>query len=140
MTAAHPPPVPAGALSQSQTLAPEMASFKLLVLGFIRDYIGLMGASPSYGEIAARFHSNRKRVMKAVLSLEREGLLIRTRGQRGLRLPSLRDAAIRQLRDQGWVLDEEAKTGALPSGWLDASVPVTKRGLLTMPALDYQPE
>lgn len=121
-----------------------MASFRLLVLGFVRDYIGLMGASPSYGEIAARLDSNRKRVMKAVRSLEREGLLIRAPGQRGLRLPSLREAAIRQLRDAGYFIDEEAKVALPPDSWFDryatTMVPVTKRGLLTTPALDYLPD
>ena len=121
-----------------------MASFRLLVLGFVRDYIGLMGASPSYGEIAAELYSNRKRVMKAVRSLERDALLIRAPGPRGLRLPSLRDAALRQLRDAGYFIDEDLKVAVPPESWFEryagAMLPVTKRGLLTTPALDYLPE
>jgi hypothetical protein len=117
-----------------------MASFRLLVLGFVRDYIALMGGSPSYGEIAYKLGSNRKRVHKAVQSLEREGLLIRAPGARGMRLPSLRDAAIRQLRDLGYIIDEDAKTALPPDGWFETYVPVTKRGLLTTPALDYLPD
>lgn len=140
MTAAHPSPTLPDASTRTAHLVPDMASFRLLVLGFVRDYIGLMGASPSYGEVAAKLGSNRKRVMKAVQSLEREGLLIRTPGARGLRLPSLRDAAIRQLRDLGYIIDEDAKLALPPDSWFEAYVPVTKRGLLTTPALDYLPE
>jgi biotin operon repressor len=115
-------------------LAPEMASFRLLVLAFVRDYIALLGDSPSQGEIAAKLKSNRKRVMKALRSLEREGLLIRTPGTRGLKLPSMRDEAVRQLRSMGWVVDEDICHAAPPEG-----LPVTKRTLLTTPALDYLP-
>ncbi len=146
MTAAHPASAPPGAPTRNTSLAPDMASFRLLVLGFVRDYIMLMGGSPSYGEIANKLHSNRKRVMKALQSLEREGLLIRAPGQRGLRLPSQRDAAIRQLRDAGYFVDEDLKIAAAlpPDSWFERYanhlVPVTKRGLLTTPALDYLPE
>lgn len=42
-------------------------------------------------------------------------MAIRTCGQRGLRLPSLRDATFREPREPGWVLDGEANTGVLPS-------------------------
>lgn len=73
------------------------------------------------------------------LSLESEGLLIRALGLRGLRLPSLRHAAIRQLRDLGYFVDEDARLALRPESWFDAYVPVTKRGLLTTPALDYLP-
>lgn len=116
-------------------LAPDMASFRLLVFAFVRDYIGLMGASPSYGEIAAKLTSNRKRVMKAIRWLEREGLVLRTPGPRGLKLPSMREEAVRQLRDLGWIVDEDAKVAGPPTG-----LPVTKRTLLTTSALDYHPE
>ncbi|WP_152608735.1 LexA family transcriptional regulator [Croceibacterium mercuriale] len=134
MTAAHPSPATSGTPTRITSLAPDMASFRLLVLGFVRDYIGLMHASPSYGEIAAELDSSRKRVMKAVRSLERDGLLIRAAGPRGLRLPSLRDAAIRQLRDAGFFIDEDLKIAAPvpPESWFERYaahlLPVTKKG------------
>jgi biotin operon repressor len=114
-------------------LTPTMASFRLLVFAFVRDYIGLMGHSPSYGEIANKLNSNRQRVVKAVRSLERDGLLLRSAGPRGLQLPSMRDEAIRQLRAMGWVVDEDVGHAGPP-----AAVPVTKRQLLAAPALDYR--
>ena len=110
-------------------LAPEMASFRLLVLAFVRDYIGLMGQSPSYGEISAKLNSNRTRVRNAVKRLAFEGLLIRTPGARGLKLPSMRDEAIRQLRQLGWAIDEDNLKALPPS--------VTKGALLPPASLDY---
>ena len=110
-------------------LAPEMASFRLLVLAFVRDYIGLMGQSPSYGEISAKLNSNRTRVRNAVKRLAFEGLLIRTPGARGLKLPSMRDEAIRQLRQLGWAIDED-NLKALPPG-------ITNGALLPPATLDY---
>lgn len=119
-----------GSESAAPKLAPEMASFRLLVLGFVRNYHHTMGACPSYGEIAAKLGSNRTRVRKAVKSLAAEGLLIQTPGPRSLHLPDARDAAIRQLRAMGWFVDEDV---------VRATAPVTKRTLLTMAALDYNP-
>jgi len=120
-------------------LAPTMASFRLLVLSFVRDYIAVTGAGPSYGEIAAKFATNRMRVKRTIASLEREGLVIRNPGRRGLALPSLRDAAVRYLRQQGFIVNEDARTMMPPESWFGTYVPVTKRTLLTTPALDYQP-
>ena len=120
-------------------LAPEMSSFRLLVLACVRDYIGLMGASPTYGEIAARLGTNPTRCKRAVRALIRGGHLVRVPGPRGLRLPALRDAAIRALREEGWIIDDDALTALPPPGWLDTyrALPVPKRTLLTTPALDY---
>ncbi|WP_375290896.1 LexA family protein [Qipengyuania sp.] len=109
-------------------LTPEMASFRLLALAFIRDYVGRTGQSPSYGEIAAALDSNRNRVRKAVKSLAEEGLIIRTPGHRGLALPSMREEAVRQLRALGWSVDEDAEQ-AIP--------PVTNPPLLPPAALTY---
>ena len=111
-------------------LSPEMASFRLLVLAFVRDYIGMMGVSPSYGEIAARMDNGctRSRVRAAVKSLVRDGLLIKIKGHRGLRLPSIRQEAIKQLRDLGWVVDEDSKTALRPR---------PNPTLLPPPGLDY---
>ncbi len=68
-------------------LAPEMASFRALVLAFVTEYLTRWGQSPSYGEIAAGLGSNRTRVKRAVVSLEKAGLLLRNSGTRGLALP-----------------------------------------------------
>lgn len=100
-------------------LRPEMASFRGLVLAFVASYINSWGQSPSYGEIAAATHSNRTRVKRAVTSLEREGLLLRRKGTRGLSLPDAVEQARRTLE----------RAGMLPS--------VTNPTLLPPPALDY---
>jgi biotin operon repressor len=105
-----------------------MSSFRLLVLAFVTEYLGKHSASPSYGEIAAALESSRERVHKAVRSLERDGLLVRTPGPRGLSLPTLRDAAIRQLRAYGFVVDEDM---------MEAHRPVTDPPLLPPIELDY---
>lgn len=112
-------------------LSPDMASFRLLVLGFVRDYIGRLGESPSYGEIAARLNSNRSRVRRAVKSLAADELLLRSPGARGLALPSLRDAAIRQLRDLGFTVDVDFSSIRPPGG------PVTNPPLLPPAELTY---
>lgn len=113
--------VPQGDLvpSEPPKLSPEMASFRALVLAFVQRYIGEWGQSPSYGEIAAGVQSNRTRVKRAVVSLERAGLLLRTAGTRGLALP---DAV------------EQARLTLIRAGVLD---PVTNQTLLPPPALDY---
>lgn len=82
-------------------LTAEMGSFRLLVLGFVRDYWSEHGGSPSYGEIANGLGTYKNRVKRAVDSLVAGGKLLRTPGTRGLRLPSDRDKAIQLLRDLG---------------------------------------
>lgn len=112
-------------------LKPEMASWRLLVLAFVRDYLQRWGHSPSYGEIAAALESNRTRVRKAVRSLERDGLILRVPGPRGLSLPTVRDEAIRQLRNLGWTVDEDCS---------HAAGPVTDPPLLPPASLTYDPD
>ncbi|WP_370189288.1 hypothetical protein [Qipengyuania sp.] len=109
-------------------LTAEMASFRLLVLTFIRDYWNDVGASPSYGEIAAGLDSNRDRVRKAVKSLNRDGLVLRTPGPRGIKLPSVLEESVRQLRELGWRVDEDLQ---------EARAPVTNSPLLPPAALTY---
>lgn len=99
---------------------------RLLVLAFVRDYIGHWGRSPSLGEVAAGLGTNRKRVFKSVRSLVRDGLLLRTPGPRGLALPADRDTALRVLVALGWTVDLDLER-------------VTDRGLLPRPELDYRP-
>lgn len=114
-------------------LAPEMASFRLLVLAFVRDYIGQWQQSPSQGEIANATGSSRTSVRRAVKSLASDGLLLRTPGHRGLKLPSMREEALRQLRELGWLVDEDlmrvGRPGAnptlLPPAVLDYPAPRT---------------
>jgi len=122
---------PASFVELPGRLAPEIASFRRLLLRYIRDYIVNTGGSPSYGEMAAKLGTNRDRVKRAVLALEREGLLIRKPGHRGLALPEMRDAAINYLRGLGYCIDEDVHT----LGRID--LPLTKLPLLTTPALDY---
>lgn len=104
-------------------LSPEMASFRGLVLAFVRSYLTEWGQSPSYGEIAAATGSNRTRVKRAVVSLERAGLLLRTPGTRGLALPDEIERARLTLE----------RAGLLPA----AAAPVTNPTLLPPAALDY---
>lgn len=112
-----------GANSPPARLTPEMASFRALVLDFVRGYIARWGQSPSYGEIAAGTRSNRTRVRRALRSLEAAGLLLRRPGARGLSLPCEIDRARLTLIRAGVLLPGEG--------------PVTKATLLPPPALDY---
>lgn len=112
-------------------LVPEMASLRLLVLDFVRGYIGRWGASPSYGEIAHALGTNRKRVFKAVKSLSADGALLRVPGPRGLSLPEAEDAALRQLRSLGWSIDRAGRR--ISRGG------VTTRALPAVAVLDYDP-
>jgi hypothetical protein len=132
-----------------------MASFRALVLDFVRSYLTRWGQSPSYGEIAAGLSSNRTRVKRAVVSLEREGLLLRRPGTRGLALPDEIERA-RQLLERAGLLDAnrpagpQARTGARSGSGAagnsreegGAEAPphtssVTNPTLLPPPALDY---
>lgn len=87
---------------QPMRLTPGMASLRLLVLRFVREYLGSWGASPSYGEIAAALDTNRTRVRKAVQSLAADGLLWRSPGPRGLALPEDLSGAMRLLTSHGY--------------------------------------
>lgn len=109
-------------------LTPAMASFRLLVLDFVRDYIERQGASPSYGEIAAGLDSNREYVRNAVRSLVRDKLLLQGNSPRSLAMPSQRDAAIRALEGLGFRIDEDART---------ITKPLTDPPLLPPAALTY---
>ncbi|WP_338445934.1 hypothetical protein V5F89_12365 [Pelagerythrobacter marensis] len=84
-----------------------MASFRLLVLAFVREYIETYSVSPSQGEIVNALDTTRTRVRDALRSLAKDGLLLRSPGPRGLKLPSTRDEALRQLRELGWTIDPE---------------------------------
>ena len=107
-------------------LTPEMASFGALVLDFVRAYIERWGQSPSYGEIAAGTGSNPTRAKRAVRSLARAGLLIRTPGTRGLALPDEVQRA-RLVLERAGLLSGDGRSG----------VPVPKSTLLPPPTLDY---
>ncbi len=91
----------------SGKLRPEMASFRLLVLAFVSEYISRYKVSPSQGEIRHALDTDRSRVRNALRSLEKDGLILRRPGERGLALPSVRDEAIRQLRQLGFTVDED---------------------------------
>ena len=109
---------------QPPRLSATMASQRLLVLDYVRDYLTRWGASPSYGEIGAHLGIDRTIVRRALRSLERDGLVLRTPGPRGLALPGAEADAIRKLRAMGWTIDA-------------AAARVTKETLLPPAALDY---
>lgn len=99
-------------------LTPAMASFKALVLGFVTEYIIRHRISPSQGEIIHALGSTRSRVRDALRSLERDRLILRTPGERGLALPSEKDQALRLLERLGW----ELRDGVLASPGADSPV------------------
>lgn len=108
---------------EPRRLKPEMASQRLLVLDFVRDYLTRWGASPSHGEIAAGLSIHPDRVRRAIRKLVRDGMLVRRAGPRGLSLPEAEAEAIRQLRGAGWTIDSAArravKAPLLPPAELD---------------------
>jgi hypothetical protein len=95
-------------------LRPDMTSRRLLVLAFVRDYITKWGASPSYGEIANGLCISPTRARQLVKALVLSGQLLRRPGPRGLSLPTLREEALRLLREHGYVIDEDVFHGAIP--------------------------
>ncbi|WP_168371533.1 LexA family protein [Sphingomonas sp. Leaf257] len=103
-----------------------MASRKLLMLAFIRDYIGRWGGSPSISEIAQGTKSGRDTVKKALRYLEAEGLIIRRPGARGIVLPDRLADALRELRAAGFIVDEDVVRSPFPP-------------LPPVPELDYDP-
>ena len=111
-------------------LTPAMASFRLLVLDFGREYLTLHGASPSYGEIAAGLDHNREMVRKAVRSLVRDRLLLQGDRPRSLAMPDVEDEAIRALLGLGYRIDEKARV---------LRQPVTDPPLLPPASLTYPP-
>lgn len=126
------PPGDVDADPDALRLKPEMVSFRGLVLAFVDSYINTWGQSPSYGEIAAATRSNRTRVKRAVASLEREGLLLRRKGTRGLSLPDAVEKARRTLERAGVPLP--SSSGAVGQ---QGTPSVTNPTLLPPPALDY---
>lgn len=113
-----------GGKTGAARLVPEMASFKLLVLAFVRRYLADWGSSPSFGEIANGLEADRSRVRKAVRRLVAQGLLLRAAGPRGLSLPTEQEAAAQLLRQHGWQV--------LPGGGANRPLP---RSVV----LDYDP-
>ena len=116
---------PAAKSIDVQRLRPEMASRRLLVLAFVREYIATWGDSPSQREIAAGVGISRARARELIRALVRSGQLLRRAGSRGLELPGRRDEAIRLLRALG-----EVELG-------DIGRPCPKSTLLHLPPLTY---
>lgn len=122
-----------------------MRSRKLQALDFIKGFFARWGSSPSLGEIAAELGVSNKRAHELVGQLADEGLIRRRKGKhRGLELvggkgPMSQADALLQLRECGWVVDNDAKTVAptLPEG---AFPPLTNMGLPMLPELDHDPD
>lgn len=106
-------------------LCPGMESQRLLVLAFVRNYLERFQLSPSQGEIAHGLGIPRQTVRNALRSLERDGLIVRGKGPRGLSLPSLRDEAVRQLVALGWCWKDGVlhSPSADPLGDPDSTLP-----------------
>lgn len=121
------------AKQKDRRLSPAMVSFRLLVVGAVREYIAEHGASPSYAEIAAKVGSSRDRAKKAIVSAARAGLLVKVPGPRGLSLPSAHEEALRQLKGMGYIIDDSSKVVRVP-GAEGADLP-----LLPPAELDYIP-
>lgn len=87
-------------------LAPEMASRKLQVLDFIRQFYAHHGIGPSLSEIAAAIGTNRSRVQDAIRKLAHEGRVHRVAGKaRGVRPADTREMALRLLEEEGWLVN-----------------------------------
>ena len=110
-------------------LSPAMSSRRLLVLVFVRDYIQRHGGSPSLREIANATALNIVGVKRHIDRLVEQGELVRTPGPRGLRLPTIREAALLCLREHGFLIDEDIKTIRRSAG--------TEKQLLPPPTLSY---
>lgn len=122
----------AGVNDPATKLSPAMSSRRLIVLAFVRDYIQRNGGSPSLREIANALAVSTVRVKRLLDRLIEQGELVRTPGPRGLRLPTMRDAAVRLLREHGFLVDEDLLR-------IDAANPgVTEKQLLPPPTLTYQ--
>ena len=117
-------------------LRPEMASRRLLVYAFIRDYIAKWNGSPSQGEIAAGCDISRTAVRRAIASLVTDKLILRSGGERGLSLPSDHDAAVAHLERLGYYVDTDFRTirRSPPPDW----PPGAKPTLPALPELDYE--
>lgn len=113
-------------MDEALRLQPAMASRKLLMLAFIRAYIGRWGGSPSLSEIAEGTGSSRDGVKKALRALEAEGLILRRPGARGIALPDRLADAVRELRAHGFTVDDDILRHPFPP-------------LPPKPELDYDP-
>jgi hypothetical protein len=71
----------------SLRLKPEMASRRLLVLAFVREYITRWGQSPSYGEISSGLAISPTRARQLVKALVAGGQLIRSQALGALHFP-----------------------------------------------------
>ena len=90
------------------------------------------GVGPSLGEIARALGVTRKRVHDLVARLACDGRIQRQRGKaRSIRPLTAREEAIRQLRDDGFIIDEDI---------LSIRTPLTNAGLHLPPDLDHIPE
>ena len=114
-------------------LKPAMASRKLHVLGYVREYIAACNGSPSLSEIAAGVGVGKSRARDLVDVLVKEGKLCRKDGTRGLLLPCKIDEAKRLLREAGCMVDEDFDPPPLTLG------PRTKTALPDIPVLEYVP-
>lgn len=95
-------PLPKFQSATPARLTPAMASFKVLVLRFVIEYITANRISPSQGEIERGLNSTRTRVRDAIRALVKEGYLLSSGGERGLALPSEEGDAVRLLLKLGW--------------------------------------
>lgn len=102
-------------------LTPAMASRKLQVVSFVRQYIARWGAWPSYGEIGGAMGIHKDTARDAVRRAVRDGLLDRTPGARKPRVAPARLSAIEavgildQLRAAGFTIQEPSPDPDAPT-------------------------
>lgn len=96
-------------------LKPSMASRKLLVLAFVRSFIERWGGSPSIREISEGTGASFTRVQAILCALEKDKLIVRRKGARGIMLPDRLADAVRELRAAGYVIDEDVMRGSITS-------------------------
>lgn len=96
-------------MTDPMRLTPEMASRKLLVLGFVRRFWAAHGGSPSYAEIGAGCGIAQQHAWQIVQELAREGALAIDRGRRQIMLPAAERISVEEakarLRAAGFVVD-----------------------------------
>jgi hypothetical protein len=112
-------------------LIPTANSYKLRALEFIVTYWAARQASPSYGEIGAALGVSREHARRLVQQLALEGRINHRPGtHRGIMPLTAREEALRVLRTEGFIIDEEA---------LRLDTPVTNQELPRLPVLDDDP-
>lgn len=123
-------------------LSPTMSSRKLHALDFIKRYFARWSYSPTLGELAAHLEVSTKRAHELVHQLAVEKMIEHIAGKtRGIRLidrgEELSEAdVLLRLTNMGWTIGKDDRIIEPP---IEASFPLTEKGLHPLPYLDHVP-